>query len=234
MGPAADFLYADIIRRASEVGFLCRGGFHPETGDGVPGALADEQGTLVLLGNAGPALWRAFGAAGGNVDIEPNPLDRWTRRTVTPLAAALGAVALFPFDGPPYLPFQRWAAKAEGLSASPLGILIHPDFGLWHAYRAALLFARKIDLPRREIRESPCVRCAKKPCLKGCPVEAFAKGFYDVPACVRYLEDPLGAACVNFGCFARHACPVGRDFAPDPAQARFHMQAFLHANGAKT
>ena len=25
--------------------------------------------------------------------------------------------------------------------ASPLGLLIHPDYGLWHGYRGALLFA---------------------------------------------------------------------------------------------
>jgi hypothetical protein len=31
------------------------------------------------------------------------------------------------------------------------------------------------------------------------------------------------------GCLARRACPVGREYAYDPAQARFHMQAFLAA-----
>ncbi len=225
--------YIDVVRLADQAGFLCRGGFHPDAADGVPAAAADGSASLVLLGNAGPSLWRVFAAAGGIVDIEPDPLDRWTRKTVIPLAHALGAVPLFPFDGPPYLPFQKWAAKAEGLSVSPLGILIHPEFGLWHAYRAALLFSRPLELPRRESQPSPCAGCARKPCLKGCPVDAFARGSYDVPACVRYLEDPLGAACLGFGCLARHACPVGRDFAPDPAQARFHMQAFLRANGGK-
>lgn len=233
MAPAGPLLYADIARAAAAAGFLCRGGFHPAAGDRVPGAADDGRATLVLLGNAGPAMWRAFAAAGGTVDSGADPLDSWTRRTVAPLARDLGATALFPFDGPPYLPFQAWAAKAEGLAASPLGILIHSNFGLWHAYRAALLFDRPIDLPRRSPPDNPCARCVAKPCLEGCPVEAFAGSFYNVPACVRHLEDPLGAACVDFGCLARHACPVGRDFAPEPAQAGFHMRAFLRANGGK-
>lgn len=233
MIPANPPLYGDIARAADAAGFLCRGGFHPVVGDRVPGAADDGRTTLVLLGNAGPAMWRAFRAAGEMVDSEANPLDSWTRRTITPLACDLGATALFPFDGPPYLPFQTWAAKAEGLAASPLGILIHPDFGLWHAYRAALLFERAVDLPQRSPPDNPCARCRTKPCLKGCPVDAFAGRAYNVPACVRHLKDPLGAACANFGCLARHACPVGRDFAPEPAQARFHMKAFLRANGGK-
>ena len=63
------------------------------------------------------------------------------------LAPGFGATALFPFGGPPWLPFQRWAMKADCVTASPLGILIHPDFGLWHAYRGALAFAEQLDLP---------------------------------------------------------------------------------------
>ncbi|MEK7819916.1 MAG: hypothetical protein AAB543_02280, partial [Pseudomonadota bacterium] len=171
----------------------------------------------------------------------------------------LDAEAIFPFGNPP-LPFLTWAQRAGAGHVSPLGLNIHPTYGLWHAYRAALLFERGIDLPQRSPPDNPCARCRAQPCLKGCPVDAFTPGgggrrfakpgaedaagslvlgasapgrAYDVPACVRYLEDPLGAACVGFGCLARHACPVGRDFASEPAQARFHMQAFLRANGGK-
>ena len=33
------------------------------------------------------------------------------------------------------------------MSVSPLGILIHPDWGLWHSYRGALAFRERLDLP---------------------------------------------------------------------------------------
>ena len=38
--------------------------------------------------------------------------------------------------------------RAEGLKPSPIGILMHPQFGLWHAYRGALLFDVEIELRR--------------------------------------------------------------------------------------
>ena len=33
-------------------------------------------------------------------------------------------------------------------------------------------------------------------------------------------------ACMDLGCRARDACPVGRDYRYAPGQANFHMQAF--------
>ena len=40
-----------------------------------------------------------------------DPLDRWSRRLIERLARELGGRALFPFGGPPFLPFQRWASQ---------------------------------------------------------------------------------------------------------------------------
>ncbi len=54
---------------------------------------------------------------------------------------------------------------AEGLKPSPLGLLMHPEYGLWHGYRGAILFgeagidnatgapADLLDLWRRHISE---------------------------------------------------------------------------------
>ena len=41
--------------------------------------------------------------------------------------------ALFPFGGPPHFPFQQWARRAEPVHPSPIGLLIHPIYGLWHS-----------------------------------------------------------------------------------------------------
>ena len=142
-------LLASLSAAASRHGLLVRGGFRPTAEDGVP-ALPDGRNaaTLMLIGNAGSAMWRAFRAAPERSRSD-DPLDAWTRRIVSELAGRLGALPLFPFDGPPYWPFQRWAQRAESVFPSPLGILIHPEHGLWHAYRAALVFAERIDLPPR-------------------------------------------------------------------------------------
>jgi len=205
-------------------GLILRGGFHPRVEDGL-----GEAQTLALIGNAGPALWRRFEAYAYEDDT-PHPLDRWTERTLTPIAGALGARALFPFGGPPHHPFQRWATRAEPVHPSPLGLLIHPDYGLWHAYRAAFLFPTRLALPAQPTRPSPCAACVERPCLSACPVGAFsAEAGYDVPACTAHIRSPAGAACREGGCLARRACPVGSAYAYDADQAAFHMAAFERA-----
>ena len=213
----------------ADLGLILRGGFHPGPEDGLG------HRSLLLVGNAGPAMWRVFSAAPEFRDGQADPLDRWTARVLTGLAAGFGAQVLFPFGGPPYQPFQRWAIRAEGLKASPLGILIHSRFGLWHAYRAALVFPERLDLPAQEPAPCPCDACADKPCLTACPVTAFGPAGYDVAACVRHVAGPAGGDCREQACRARRACPIGSEYHYVPAQASFHMEAFLASRtGGKT
>jgi epoxyqueuosine reductase QueG len=110
---------------------------------------------------------------------------------------------------------------------SPIGTLIHPDYGLWHAYRGALVFAEHIALPPSAARPSPCETCQDKPCLSACPVNAFASGGYAVNACLDHISGDHGAECLHRGCLARRACPVGQRFRYSTEQTRFHMEAFL-------
>ena len=214
--------YDDIADALAEHGLLPRGAFHAGREDGAPGGA----GTILLVGNAGPGMWRAFAGA---IPEGPDPLDGWSKSVLGEIADRFGATALFPSDGPPYLPFQRWAMKAEPVSSSPLGILIHPDYGLWHGYRGALAFREILLLPPRDERPSPCESCTDHPCLSTCPVAAFGEAGYDVPACAAHLRTSAGEDCMALGCRARRACPVGRDYIYEPSQASLHMAAFLRA-----
>lgn len=203
-------------------GLILRGGFYPEPGE----AGLEEARTVVLLGNAGPAMWAAFEAHSNEM---PDPLDRWTKRIADSVAAEVGARAVYPFGaGAP--PFQRWALRAETLYISPLGILIHPVYGLWHAYRAALLFDEALPLPQSLDTPSPCDTCEERPCLSACPVGAFTPGRYDVAACAAHIATE-GANCLDLGCHARNACPVGRQWRYPEQQIRFHMTAFARVVG---
>jgi hypothetical protein len=221
----------DLLQRIAESlephGLALRGGFHPAAGDGAPELGGRSCGTILLLGNLGGSLWPAFGASPERADGAPHALDRWSRRIIDSLAPGFGAKALFPFGGPPWLPFQRWALKADSVALSPLGILIHPDWGLWHAYRGAFAFADRLALPLPERRPSPCDSCIDRPCLSRCPVGAFTPGHYDGDSCRRHVAAPSGQACREEGCLARLACPVGRIHAYPAAQMAFHMAAFL-------
>lgn len=216
-----------VRRRLARAGLLLRGGFHPRAGDGVP-HFADGRPTrsLLLVGNAGRALWRRL--AGSPETTRPHPFDTYCRRVLGELADACGARAVFPDDGPPWYPFQRWAMRAEpGLRPSPLGILLHPRFGPWHAYRGALLFARRFPLDPPARFDPPCTHCTRRPCLDACPAGALGADGYDIARCRAHLRGHPHAECMERGCLARHACPVGRPFAQEPAQASHHMRAFV-------
>ncbi|MEL0107619.1 MAG: ferredoxin [Rhodospirillaceae bacterium] len=200
--------FHDIAEAAVARGLLVRGGFHPGPDDAVPG----DPATVILIGNAGPDLWQAF------ENRTEDTLDTWTEKTVAAIATQFNARALFPFDGPPHWPFQRWAQRCEPVFPAPIGSLIHPEYGLWHAYRAALLFDTPIDLPARNDAPNPCETCADKPCLTTCPVGAFKPDAYDVPVCLDHIAASQGEDCLGHGCAARRACPIGRDYIYAPAQ----------------
>lgn len=224
MTPVAELVTHPVIAAIRDEGFEALGWFAPDPSDRVPG----DPPFAILVGNAGPAMFDRFA-----LERDPNRdrLDDWCRIVIGDLAEALGAVAHLPFDLPA-LPFSLWGRRAKAGHASPLGLNIHPIFGLWHAYRALLAFRSPLDLPERPDTPSPCVACPDRPCLTACPVHAFSGEGYDVAACAGHLRTAAGRDCMELGCRARRACPVGRDFLYAPSQARFHMSAFLGARGA--
>ncbi|RBP06244.1 ferredoxin [Roseiarcus fermentans] len=219
-----------VLAAIEAAGLAPRGAFSLTPGERV-GALAGVR-TIALVGVAGGEGWDAFAAAPEAQDGEADPLDRFSRRVIGALAQSFGAVALYPFGGPPRSPFQQWAQRAEPVHPSPIGFLIHSTYGLWHSYRGALGFFDALSLPEADRRPSPCAACVARPCLAACPVGAFTQGGYDVPACARHLGAPDGADCMGRGCLARRACPVGAEYAYGAAQASFAMRAFLRARAA--
>lgn len=205
-----------IITAASQHGLIMRGGFVVDAGDEVPdvgeGVAAKY---LLLFGNAGSAMWDVFGRS---------------------LADEFSARAFFPFGDPPHRPFLRWGKKAEALRNSRLGMLIHPQFGLWHAYRFALAFPEvpaQSESPPAGIGGDICRGCAPKPCRPACPVNAFTEARYDVQSCYRYLQSHPESKCMTTGCQARVACPQGAAHRYQPHHAAFHMRAFVAAMAAK-
>jgi hypothetical protein len=221
---------SDLDQAVAASGLSLRGAFHPEPADGVPEVeVGVPTKTLILLGWTGRSGYGAFAAAPEATDGAPHPLDRWSRRIVDGLACEFGARPLYPFGGPPYHPFQRWAARAEPLHPSPLGLFIHPRFGLWHSFRGALAFPVQRESEPQKMAPSPCASCETRPCLSACPVAAFSEAGYDVERCIGHLKTAAGVECRERGCLARRACPVGTEHAYGVPQAAFHMAAFLAA-----
>lgn len=211
----------ELRRQLSEIGLSVLGLAPVTAADGLP----LQTGTLVLIGNQGGQMWPFFEGEGR---AGPDPMNQWTRSKLSPLAEKFAARALYPFDGPPWYPFQSWAKRSGACWASPIQMLIHQEAGLWHAYRAAFLFAEELE-PAPSGATSPCLSCDEQPCLSGCPVEAFAAGSYDAFACAAHVAGADDRNCSGLGCAARRACPYAPDVRYSAEQASFHMAAFLAA-----
>ncbi|MEZ5870539.1 MAG: ferredoxin [Nitratireductor sp.] len=236
-----DELKGALAGRLAPLGLLVFGGFRIEPGDqtSVPelaGAPA------LLIGNAGGRMWEVFAASNEFCDGEDDPMNRWTQRVMEEVVRECSADCqlLFPF-GEVVWPFQRFALRAIGVQQSPLGLFIHPQYGLWFALRAAIVFQGEGPAVERAIQQveepiHPCLDCSEKPCLTHCPVSAFSGSGFAVGACRSYLDSiqssqtdaglPDRVNCMDKGCAARNACPVGRDWRYGEAQLQFHMQAF--------
>lgn len=220
-------LPATIASALAVHGLILRGGFDFADGEDTPAGPSGRPARAVLLvGNAGAAYWRHFSRWRERqpANLE-NPLDTWSRAVIGAVAEEVGARVLMPNDRP-FAPFQQWAARAEGLQPSPLGILVHPEYGLWHAYRGALLFDIPLALPPVEKSIHACSLCDGKPCLSACPVGAFSDAGFAYETCLSHVRGPSGAPCRERGCLARNACPVGAASRYPAAVQAFHQKAF--------
>ncbi|MEM6743147.1 MAG: ferredoxin [Pseudomonadota bacterium] len=223
--------FADLAEAAQAAGFEASA-LAPDPGE-VPETLLPKARAVVLLASAGRATWAAFQASPEAADGDPHPMDRWSRRRAAALARRFGGAAALPFDGPPYIPFLRWAARAEPVWPSRLGMTLHARKGLWASWRAAIALPEPLpDAPEPASGPRPCDACPA-PCLAACPVSAFVETHegsrYDADRCAAHVRSAAGAPCREAGCLARRACPVGADYAHAPDQGAFHLAAFVRA-----
>jgi epoxyqueuosine reductase len=195
------------------------GGFHPTPEDLLPPGTQ----TLLLLGPAEPGFWAHITAQPEWKDGKPDPMDRWSRRVIGHIACDHGAKAIFPFGGPPYHPFYRWAQRTGRIWNSPVRLLVSADQGLMVSFRGALALKDRIALP--DAPPCPCDDCAK-PCLSVCPTQALGGDGYDIAACHAFLDTPEGQPCLTDGCIVRRACPVSQGYARLTQQSAYHMRRF--------
>ncbi len=216
-----------IVNILAGHGLILRRGFVFRRGEDAPPGLSGKPARSVLLvGQAGAAPWPHFLKwREGQPAHLANPLDTWAREVIGRVAQEVGARAVSPSDKP-YLPFQQWAMRAEGLRPSPLGILMHPEYGLWHAYRGALLFEAEvlIEEPRDVIHL--CDACEAKPCLMACPVGAYSRAGFAYEDCLAHVRGAAGGPCRGGGCLDRNACPYGTAYRYPADMQAFHMAAF--------
>lgn len=170
---------------------------------------------LILIGNAGPTLWRAVCAEG---ICSADPIDDFSIRHVTRWFAqhchGHHSHRLYPGNAP--VDLQTLGRLAGWHHPSPFKIGIHAERGTWFAYRVALLADTHLPLTTAPATPSPCTACKDTPCITACPADAMAGGNFALDACIGYRRQS-DSRCAST-CLARLACPVGAAHRYDTAQ----------------
>lgn len=151
----------EALATLAAAGFDIAHTFDAQTVASEPGlAVLAGPGRLgILIGNT-RALWPPFTAALRDPELaaDPDPLERYTERTIDAAFAPAGARILYGHrrQGGAFLPLQR-IAVVTGLGAlAPSHLVIHPVYGPWFALRAVVVTDG--DPPARQPIEPPC-RC---------------------------------------------------------------------------
>lgn len=218
-----------VFNRALEdLGMELLGGFELNGDEGNFG----DPGLGLMITNSGARMWPYFIASDEYKDDKSDPLDRWCKRVLATAAFEIEAKLISPNDRP-FQPFQLWAKQAANLKQSPLGLLIHPKYGLWFGLRGALILPVNAEnqalhklIQQETTRKNICEKCIAKPCLSTCPVKAFSVDRLDVESCFSHIDSGGVPDCKRLGCVARAACPEGRGYAYGAEQLGFHMRSF--------
>ncbi len=187
--------------------------------DVVPGlaGLGEAWPSTVLVGSTGSAMWASIEQR-GFLERE-HPVDEHAAEALAGFVAAAPARArvIWP-DGERQISVMGLGKLAGWNRRSPLGLGLHPDHGLWVAYRGVLLL--DVELPATAVSsEHACPSCPARPCVSACPADAIGEGGIDPRRCLDERE--RGGACGS-RCLARLACPVGSDSAYPLAQIAHH------------
>jgi epoxyqueuosine reductase QueG len=199
-------------------------------------AISPRARSIIVIGNGGGALWKAFkrhADENRGWTERDNPLDDFTRivveRDVAPAVAGLAHTIVYPFmSNGPTLNFME-AGKAAGLSGpSILGVVVHPVYGPWIAFRAAILLDELIDAPGGARGFDPCPSCTARTCISACPADAvsLAKG-WDIPKCLTHRVE-VEVDCAP-RCHARAGCVLGPEHRYPDDELAYHQMRALRA-----
>ncbi len=184
---------------------------------------------LVLLGSAGAKFWQGFrNHRRAGERLENNPLDGYTVRVVSSLLARLAredstAQAAYPFrHARQIVPFQAILAGSSLMRPLPFGVSVHPRFGPWFSWRAALLTRLELSLSALP-RKSPCDGCPA-PCIEACPPGAAGLEGFRWETCTRFRLESHTCAT---SCRSRLSCPVGSEYRYPQEAMSYHYRASL-------
>src|SRR5271156_1789951 len=177
-------------------------------------ALDPRARSIVVIGNGGGAFWTAL-------------KSHAARDLAAPIrAAGARCTTVYPFmSGGRTLSFIELGKVAGIAGPSILGVTVHPVYGPWIAFRAALLLEEQLDSPGDALGFDPCPRCIPRTCIPACPVGAVSiESGWDIPKCLTHRVE-VEPDCTP-RCHARAGCVVGPEHRyPDDELAYHQMRA---------
>ena len=210
--------------------------------DGSPYAhLLEGCESAVVVGNGGRTLWEYFVQTleedPSRLSEHSHPFDDMVERWIEKISVDVGLKQGEHFrwircaaTEETFVDFRCLGRDAGLGSSSPVGLLIHPEYGLWFGLRAVLLTTEKLDAhwlhnhPKPTLNveggaESPCSRCVEKPCISACPAKAVQVEGWSVQRCATFHQ--TSSDCAG-RCHSRLACPVGREHRHSALQHLYH------------
>lgn len=195
--------------------------------------------SAVVFANGGTLFWECFlediRKSPKHLSNHEHPIDDFVSRcikSVDPTRPASRRWIQCSETAEVFLDF-RVLGRESGLGyESPLGLLIHPVYGLWVSMRMVLLTTESIDsidiidsiatieqadLPSASY--NPCTGCVEKPCIASCPAGAVTTDGWSVQTCASFHE--TSEQCIG-KCHSRLACPVGQDHRHSTLQQLYH------------
>ncbi len=194
--------------------------------------------TVIVIGNGGGEFWKRFreyaAARPGYLQQHDHPLDAYTVEVIgarlTPLldAALAQYRIIYPlqFFSGLTVSFMHLAQATRLSVPSILGVQIHPRYGPWIAWRAAVLIDHDVPAPAPAQDFDPCSTCVERPCIAACPAQAVsAVQDWDLLACMQHrLRVPTECA---ERCHARYTCVYGREHRYPEDELAYHQRFSL-------
>ncbi|MEM7115936.1 MAG: hypothetical protein AAF614_26075 [Chloroflexota bacterium] len=183
---------------------------------------------LVLIGHGGRRLWDVLQQVGMPGD---DPVDHFSwEQTAVFLHDYLHTtnyLQLYPLTTYP-IPLGSLGELAGWSQPSPIGSGINPVYGLWFAYRAAVLVDLPLPLIQENYGERPCASCQTLDCVSACPGTAVSAPTNNqiIPihfsACAQHRLRPQSSCATQ--CLARLACPIAPEHRYTTEQITYHYQ----------
>ncbi len=202
--------------------------------------LDEEFSTVLVLGSSGQSLWNAMqeGQPFGDDPVDSHCFAALEAFRTSADSQGLATELLWHGGSVRPFPVAKLGELLGWSQRSRMGIGIHPERGLWFAYRGVVAIHKQAPTeastegpaePGRG-RHSPCISCEGTPCITVCPAGAVGgPGGVDLQLCFEERERPR-ASC-GTRCLSRMACPLGGDHRYSLAQVAHHHHYARMPNG---